>query len=243
MDLSGSLPLEFKVFSQFGEDGVTVAIFKIIGFLNRYYVEFGCENGMECNTRILRQYNICSGLLMDGSNENPEINLRKEFITAENIVSLFEKYAVPKMFDLFSLDIDFNDWYVMRNILEANYRPSVCIVEYNSHHLPTEDKIVVYNSSGSWDGTQYFGASLLALQKLFTRYGYTLIYATEHGVNAFFVQNRFVHQLLSIFPHSGTIEEIFNFPKYGYFNNGHPKDPLKRPYVTAESLLNSTNES
>ena len=232
-----------KVFSQFGEDGITIEIFKRIGFLNRYYVEFGCENGNECNTRVFRQFGVCNGLLMDGSNENPEINLKKEFITAENIVELFEKYSVPKMFDLCSIDIDYNDWYVTRKILEANYRPAVFIVEYNAHHPPTEDKIVLYDASGCWDGTQYFGGSLLAFQKLFTRFGYSLVYATQHGVNAFFVQNRFVHQLQDCFPAIGDIEQIFQFPKYGIRHDGHPPDLKERLYITAESLLKTTNES
>lgn len=36
-----------------------------------------------------------SGLLMDGSNENPAINLHKEYMTSENIADLFKKYNVP----------------------------------------------------------------------------------------------------------------------------------------------------
>tara|TARA_Y100001935_G_C17281180_1_gene497571 strand:- start:1118 stop:1249 length:132 start_codon:yes stop_codon:yes gene_type:complete len=43
---------------------------------------------------------------MDGGNENDAINLKKEFITAENINELFEKYNVPESFDLLSIDID-----------------------------------------------------------------------------------------------------------------------------------------
>lgn len=32
---------------------------------------------------------------MDGGNENPAINLHKEFITSDNIVDLFKKHEVP----------------------------------------------------------------------------------------------------------------------------------------------------
>jgi hypothetical protein len=42
-----------------------------------YYVEFGVEDGSECNTRLLRERYGWSGLLMDGGYHRPEINLHK----------------------------------------------------------------------------------------------------------------------------------------------------------------------
>lgn len=62
------------------------------------------------------------GLLLDRSNENPRINLRNEFITAENITKLFQKYNVPKEFDLLSVHIDLNDFYVWEAI-SSKYNP------------------------------------------------------------------------------------------------------------------------
>ena len=61
----------------------------------KFYVEFGVENGNECNTKILRENYNWIGLQMDGNNENISINLRKEFITKENIIDLFSKYNLP----------------------------------------------------------------------------------------------------------------------------------------------------
>ena len=83
---------EKKIYSQNGEDGVLQKIFTLIGTTNKYYVEFGVEDGRECNTRILR--GSWTGLLMDGGYEDLEINLHQEFITAENVVDLFKKYDV-----------------------------------------------------------------------------------------------------------------------------------------------------
>ena len=48
---------EKKIFSQNGEDGITMKLIKLIynnDNTDKYYVEFGVENGIECNTRILR---------------------------------------------------------------------------------------------------------------------------------------------------------------------------------------------
>ena len=75
---------EKRIFSQNGEDGITMKLLELIyngNNDNKFYVEFGVENGMECNTRILREKYNWKGLQMDGNNESNNINLQKEFIT------------------------------------------------------------------------------------------------------------------------------------------------------------------
>ena len=85
---------ERKIYSQNGEDGITMKLIELIydDCFQKFYVEFGVENGNECNTKILRENYNWIGLQMDGNNENISINLRKEFITKENIIDLFTKY-------------------------------------------------------------------------------------------------------------------------------------------------------
>ena len=122
---------------------------------------------------------------MDGGYENDIINLKKEFIMKENIILLFKKYNVPQKINVLSVDIDFNDFYCLKEILE-NYKCDIIICEYNATHPPNEDKIVIYNKYGTWDGSNYFGASLLSLDKLGKKYNYSLIYCDNNGVNCFF---------------------------------------------------------
>ena len=55
-------------------------------------------------------------------------NLHKEFVTAENINRIFEKYSVPFQFDLLSIDIDYNDFYLW-NALDAKYTPFVVVID------------------------------------------------------------------------------------------------------------------
>lgn len=57
---------ESKLYSQNKEDGVIEYIFDNIGTTDKYYVEFGTENGNEINTRKLYEYYGWDGLLMDG---------------------------------------------------------------------------------------------------------------------------------------------------------------------------------
>ena len=68
---------------------------------------------------------MTGSLLMDGDNENPEINLKKVMFWPDNIVQLFEDYQVRREFDLLSVDMDSYDWWILEKILEAGYRPRV----------------------------------------------------------------------------------------------------------------------
>ena len=121
--------------------------------------------------------------------------LFRSFITEENVIYLFNKYNVPKHLNVLSVAIDFNDFYCLKEIL-ANYLCDIVICEYNATHLPTEDKIVIYNMNGRWDGTNYFGASLLAFNKLAEKYSYSLVYCNKNGVNCFFVHNDIIKNKL-----------------------------------------------
>jgi hypothetical protein len=136
--------------SQNGEDGILLKLLSIIGVTNKLYVEFGVENGQECNTRFLRENYGFHGLMMDGGNENQQIGLKQEFITVQNILELFEKYLVPKEFDILSVDLDLFDWWILAKILGATqnlntntsdmsasssheraYQPRMIVVEVN----------------------------------------------------------------------------------------------------------------
>jgi hypothetical protein len=240
---------EQKIFSQNGEDGVTMKLIELIygneennnkNNKNKYYVEFGVEDGRECNTRILREKYQWQGLQMDGSNENATIHLKKEFITRENIVELFQKYQVPAKINLLSVDIDYNDFYCLKAIL-AKYTCDIIICEYNATHLATDDKIIIYDSDGMWDGSNYFGTSLSALEKLGNRYNYSLIYCDKKGVNCFFVHNALLFTKKLQFKDFGDICKLYRPAKYGPGpNGGHRPDPYHRPYITyAESLADN----
>ena len=61
---------EFKVFSQWGEDGIIQFLINQINIPNRIFIEFGVQNYTESNTRFLLQNNNWSGLVIDGSQNN-----------------------------------------------------------------------------------------------------------------------------------------------------------------------------
>jgi hypothetical protein len=181
---------ERRVLSQGGEDGVLEALFARLGSTNRRYVEFGCGDGVQCNTAALRRQGW-QGLLMDGVDAPgaPDVHIVPAWITAETIEALFDAHGVPAEPDLMSIDLDGNDWWVWRAIRR---RPRVVVAEYNGNLAADRALVMPYDPGHRWDGTNHYGASLLALQRLGREKGYTLVYASQAGVNAFFVRDDLV---------------------------------------------------
>jgi len=192
---------EHKTFSQNTEDGAIVEVFRHFGTTNKLAVEFGAENGTEVNSRQLWEQHGWRGVLLDGDNENlslhPNASLHQAFITPHNIASLLTKHGVPNEFDLLSVDLDYNDFWVLQRILRS-FSPRIIVAEINRNFGPGESFTVPMNASLHWTGrivqgfphgTGYFGMSAGALDKLATSRGYTLIYVFLDAVNALLVRN------------------------------------------------------
>ena len=197
---------EARVSSQNGEDGILQHILALIGSTNKYFVEFGVENGTECNTALLRSQGW-NGVWMDNSYNNQFV--KKEHITQENIESLFKKYHVPKNFDVLSIDIDSNDYWIWKAIRQ--YQPRIVVIEYNANIPPNESKTIPYTPSFIPDGTDFYGASLLALEKLGKQKGYVLIGCDSRGINAFFVHHSVWNKYLPI----GDTQLFYKPPQFG----------------------------
>src|SRR6516225_12381537 len=92
--------VEFKVFSQFGDDGIIQYLVHGLQPLPDTFVEFGVENYRESNTRFFLLNNNWRGLVLDGNQKwidqirSDEIywrhtfTARCAFITRENINEL-----------------------------------------------------------------------------------------------------------------------------------------------------------
>lgn len=223
---------EKRFISQNGEDGVLQKIFDLIGTTNKYYVEFGAGQGHFCsNTKYFREKYGWNGLLLEGScQENPSINLHKEFITAENICDLFKKYNVPQEFDFISIDIDRNDFYVWK-ALSPYYKPRVVIIEFNSLFNSNEDKVIKYDSQAMWDASEYSGASILALFNLGRKLGYSLVHQESNAINLFFIRDDVIESSKIKFKNVNIVSKIYT---------GIPKkmDLHKELFVSSLEVLN-----
>jgi len=159
---------------------------------------------------------------MDAQYVDPRGRDHQECVTAENIQALFRKYQVPRVFDLLSIDIDGNDYWVWKTI--ADYHPRVVVIEYNSTIPPTESKSVPYDPNYMWDGsTNYFGASLLALARLGDQKEYTLVGCDSSGTNAFFVKQELVRGRFLV----KDVLPLYR-PPSAFDGQGHPRDPVRK---------------
>lgn len=167
-----------KVTSQFGQDGIIKEIFANIGTTNKFCVEFGHNETTLESTNVGRLVNEdgWTALLWDGDNENPEINLHKEFITSGNIVELFDKYSVPLEPDYVSIDIDSCDLWVMKKIMQSKYKPRVVSCEYNPAFFLHTSLTIADDPTFRWNEKDLVvGASLAAINKASREHGYKLV--------------------------------------------------------------------
>ena len=198
---------ELSIFSQNGEDGILLYIFSIIGTTSKTFIEFGVEDGKECNTANLSINHNWKGLLIDGSDKNVTEGLKfyasccgdkkqnvifaKHFVTAENINGIFLENGFYGEIDLLSIDLDGNDYYIWKAI--DTVRPRVVVIEYNASFGVDRKATIDYDPNFVWNSTSYpelfyTGASLSLLERLATEKGYYLIGCDSCGINAFFVR-------------------------------------------------------
>jgi len=163
-------------------------LFACLGSGDRRFVEFGAWDGRHwSNTANLRIAHGWDGLLMDGDPARVSGLVKREFVTAENVESLFDRYGVPSRFDLLSIDIDGNEYWVWKAI--QRFRPRVVVIEYNVFFGSDVSKTMPYDPVHRWDKTTFHGASLAALHKLGREKGYSLLHTDSYAPNAFFVDD------------------------------------------------------
>jgi len=188
-----------KIYSQNDEDGIILEIFNRIGTISKVFVEFGVENGLECNTRALL---FCGwrGLWIEGNEQHVQfmnqqlhdtintgqLSVLNAFITRDNIDDLISSKIPEKEIDLLSVDIDGNDCHVLSAI--TCIKPRVIAIEYNAKFPPPIQYCQKYNEHHRWDGTDDFGASIAFLDKTLNETGYKLVACNLTGSNAFFVR-------------------------------------------------------
>lgn len=222
--------VEFRAFSQNGEDGILLYIFSLIGTTNKRLVDIGCGSCLVSNSANLIINHGWTGLLIDGNEDN--IRLGREFyskcpdtrvwqptllqawVTKDNINSLLSAYSCEGEIDLLSLDIDGIDYWIWQAI--ECISPRVVVLEYidiwGSHSsvtIPYQENFV-----GKYDelGLYYGSASLSAFVKLGKAKGYRLVGCQRYGFNAFFIRSGIGED---IYPEISP-DKCFNHPKVRY---------------------------
>lgn len=201
-NISSLKDVEFKIFSQFGDDGIIQWLINNIEIDNEFFVEFGVENYKEANTKFLMFNNNWSGFVMDGSNNNIN-NLKKQdyfwkynliakdvFITKDNINNLLLEQNINPNIGLLHIDLDGNDYYIFDEINCIN--PNILILEYNSLFGIDREISVPYredfNRTKAHYSNLFFEASLKSLHSLAYKKGFIFIGCNQAGNNAYFIR-------------------------------------------------------
>jgi hypothetical protein len=209
---------EFRVFSQWGEDGIIQYLISRVPIENNSFIEFGVEDYRESNTRFLLIRDNWSGLVIDGSAKNVE-KIKKDdlywrydltalcaFITRDNINELIRKRFHGDI-GILSIDVDGNDYWIWEAIDVVS--PRIVICEYNSIFGVKKAVSVPYNPAfyrtEAHFSNLYFGASLPALCNLASRKGYVFVGCTKAGNDAFFVRNDVANNVMSVTAREGYI--------------------------------------
>ena len=195
------LSQRFHEQSQNEEDGITLALIKLVGETNRRFVEIGAgTNGG--NSGFLAENCGWTGLMVDGSPERAKrlvarfgrhgVRAMRTWITVDNINQLVIDSELSGEIDLLSLDIDGNDFWVWRQLDACS--PRMVILEFNAAFGPERAVTVPYDAafdraSFKTVSYQYFGASLSAFERLGRRKGYRLVLVEPRGINAYFLRD------------------------------------------------------
>jgi hypothetical protein len=193
---------EFKVFSQWGEDGILQHLLAHLSIKNRTFIEFGVEDFFESNCRFLLMKDVWQGYVIDGSRRKVErlrasyfywkypLNAKAAFITRENVNDLLDESGFERDLGLLSIDVDGMDYHLLESL--ADWRPAIVVTEFNGLFGYDRAVTVPYDpnferSKAHWSNL-YWGASLGAFEKLLGGRHYALVGVNSMGSNAFFVR-------------------------------------------------------
>ncbi len=193
---------EFKVYSQWGEDGIIDYLCQMVSVPVKSFIEFGVEDYTEANTLFLLKHRHWRGMVIDGAATNIErirrsdvfwrhdLQARAAFITRDNINDIITQGGLSGELGLLSVDIDGNDYWVWEAV--DCVQPAIVVVEYNSLFGPTAKISIPYKSDFSrvlaHASNMYYGASISALNHLAESRGYRLVAGNSAGNNVFFVR-------------------------------------------------------
>lgn len=218
---------EFRVFSQFGDDGIIQYLIARLGIPAELstFVEFGVQDYSESNTRFLLLNDNWRGLVMDGDKSNMESLRARDiywrhdltalcrWIDRDNINALLEESGFAGPLGILSIDIDGNDYWVWQRITAV--QPVIVIAEYNSVFGARQAITVPYdpafNRTKAHYSNLYWGASLAALANVARSKGYALVGSNLAGNNAYFVRESYVGKggVVAVSPEQGYVESRF----------------------------------
>ncbi len=245
-DYSRLSDYEFKIFSQWGEDGIIAHLIRNIDIANKAFVEFGVETFVEANCRYLLQRGQWRGMVIDGSESNMArlrasyffwrypLHARASFITRENIDLLLRESGFERDLGILSVDIDGVDYHVLE-ALDA-WQPRILIVEFNGLFGYDRAVSVPYAADfvrgAQHFSNQYYGASLPAFIHLANARGMALVGVNSSQSNAFFVRRTLLNDRIRETP----LDQVRGHPVFREGRNASGKLTFAGPSASRAGM-------
>ena len=195
--------VEFSSFSQWGDDGIIDWLIEKLNLKNKNFIEIGVQDYWESNTRFLLKKRNWNGLLIDMSNTDIKkiktqsiywkhnLLAKNHFITRDNVNKIFKHYNFDKKLSLLSLDIDGNDYWILKNM---NLKAEILVCEYNGLFGDINEITIPYkknfNRKNEHYSNLYFGCSIKSLITLLKKKSYIFIGTNSAGNNAYFINKK-----------------------------------------------------
>ena len=185
-----------KGYSQFGETGILAELIRRLR-PRPWFVEIGCGDGSENNTRDLIEKGW-RGVWYDAD----RANVGKAWVI--NALTFLQRVQpdtvipiVNPPIGVLSIDVDGNDYWLWKG-LNAQLNPDIVVIECQTQRPLNEPYVMPYDPDYEWDhASRDCGASLFSMQELGRELGYTFVGmpANPHSPNAFFVRNDLLPRL------------------------------------------------
>jgi|GEM_PF-746021 len=202
-----------NVYSQNGEDGILEQLIKELGISAGTFCEFGAADGIRTsNTFNLMQKYHFSGVAIEADYSEYEICTKHyaQFPQVKvyhgsvfyddpeyDLHAWLTKAGLPYDFDILSIDIDGDDYYVWEGL--TDFMPKIVLLEANSYRDPVCDELPGHPSKVTpdilkrWNPVRVgVGCSFLAGVKLGLKKGYIPVAYTG---NIVFVRKDLIHKL------------------------------------------------
>ena len=197
--------LDYKIYSQNGEDGIIDYLLSSLSIDKPKFLEIGVGDYSECNTRFVYERSSTKGVVIDCIEDlenkisknvslwRGDLKIVNKRISSQNIIDSLNEFSALSDLDLFSLDIDGIDYWVLKK-MPSNFS-KIAVIEYNSVFGP--DFKITTPDIKNFDRKKYhfsnlcFGASLRAIIDLMQEKNFTFVGTNLTRCNAFFVHNNY----------------------------------------------------
>ena len=223
-NISNLNEVDFKVFSQNGEDGIIDYLLFSLHIEKPKFIEIGVGDYYESNTRFLFERSSGDGLIIDiidNLQKRVEKNIRlwrgnvkilNRKIDSENILATLKEFNFFDNIDLFSIDVDGIDYWILEKMPKKFCK--LIVAEYNPY-FGSNLEISVPNDK-NFDRSKYhhsnlcFGASLKSIINLLDRKGFVFLGTNLFKNNAFFVNSDFKDNLFLEIPNNNELNSFTN---------------------------------